>query len=400
MPRYECQVRDSNGEIISTILEAPNMEELTNRLLDRNYYLITAKESKKKEKYGLFGGKVDRKELMLFTVQLATLVGASISLVEAVGVLADQTENLYFKKVINSVERDLQSGQSLSVALRKHPNVFDKIYCNMCEAGETGGMLNEVLERLAQFAESDAEMRGKIRGALIAPALQLLFAVLGVIFLLVRIFPNFAVLFAKMKVDLPPITKIMMAASDALINNYIVVSLSVGAFFLSAYLFLKTDFGNRLFSTFTLKSPMLGDLTIKIAVSRFSRTFASLLSAGVPILESLTITSSVMNNPILEDVITEIANGVQQGNTVTSTIKKSWAFPPMVKKMIEVGESSGNLTIMLTKAADFYEREVKESLDALTDALTPILTIVMGVVIGTIALSVFMPLFRMTRSIR
>jgi type IV pilus assembly protein PilC len=399
MPNYECEVKDSKGEVIKTNLEAPNMQELANRLSDKGYYLVKAKEIKAKGGFS-FGGGVSKKEMMVFTVQLSTLVGAAIPLVEAIGILADQTQNQYFKNILNSINKDLNSGQSFSVSIRKHPKIFDKIYCNMCEAGEAGGMLDQVLERLAAFAEADAEIRGRIKGALTMPVIQLVLAVGGVIFLLVKIFPNFSSMFKKMKVDLPKITEVMMFASDALINNYIMVGGVSIAVIASIILILRTNFGKRMMAQISLRAPIIGPLTQKIAVSRFSRTFCSLLGAGVPIMQALQITGSVMGNPIMEEMISQMSIGVQQGNTLASTLTKVTIFPPMVKKMIEVGENTGNLDVMLSKAADFYDREVKEALDGLTSAITPILTVVMGIMIGTIALSVFMPLFKMTSSMK
>jgi type IV pilus assembly protein PilC len=400
MPKYECEVKDSKGEILKTQLEAPNMQELSNRLSDKGFYLVKAKEVKEGGGGFSFGGKVSKKELMVFTVQLSTLVGAAIPLVEAVGILADQTQNNYFKGILTKINKELNSGQSFSVALRKHPKIFDKIYCNMCEAGEAGGMLDEVLERLAAFAEADAEIRGKIKGALMMPAIQIVLAILGVIFLLVKIFPNFESMFKKMKADLPGITKVMIFASHTLTENYIMVfGVSAGVIG-GLYALSKTEAGNRAIATFSIKAPILGDLTQKIAVSRFARTFCSLLGSGVPILQALQITASVMGNPIMEEIIEGMAKGVQGGNTLASTLDKAFFFPPMVKKMMEVGENTGNLDVMLIKAADFYDREVKEALEGLTSAITPILTVVMGIVIGAIALSVFMPMFSMTQAMK
>ncbi len=399
MPKYDCEVKDSKGDIIKTALEAPNLQELANRLSDKGYYLVKAKEVKEGGGFS-FGGSVSKKEMMVFTVQLATLVGAAIPLVEAIGILADQTQNQYFKNILNSIGKDLNSGQSFSVSIRKFPRIFDKIYCNMCEAGEAGGMLDQVLNRLAAFAEADAEIRGKIKGALTMPVIQLALAVLGVVFLLVKIFPNFSTMFKKMKVELPQITQVMMFASDTLLNNYVMVGLGTLGSIIGFYFFIKTPIGSRIIAIISLKGPIIGPLTQKIAVSRFSRTFCSLLGAGVPIMQALQITSSVMGNPLMEEMISQMSIGVQQGNTLASTLVKVDIFPPMVKKMIEVGENTGNLDVMLTKAADFYDREVKEALDGLTSAITPLLTVAMGMVIGTIALSVFMPLFKMTESMK
>lgn len=399
MPKYDCEVKDSKGDIIKTTLEAPNLQELANRLSDKGYYLVKAKEAKEGGGFS-FGGSVSKKDMMVFTVQLATLVGAAIPLVEAVGILADQTQNQYFKNILNAIGKDLNSGQSFSVSIRKHPKVFDKIYCNMCEAGEAGGMLDQVLNRLAAFAEADAEIRGKIKGALTMPVIQLVLAVGGVIFLLVKIFPNFSTMFKKMKVELPKVTEVMMFASDTLINNSMMVVAAVAGMAVGLFFLLKTPIGQRVLAVITLKGPVIGPLTQKIAVSRFSRTFCSLLGAGVPIMQALQITASVMGNPLMEEMISNMSIGVQQGNTLASTLVKVDIFPPMVKKMIEVGENTGNLDVMLSKAADFYDREVKEALDGLTSAITPILTVFMGAIIGTIALSVFMPLFKMTQSMK
>ena len=401
MAKYECEVKDAKGEILKTQLEAPNLQELASRLSDKGFSLVKATEVKASKGLSFsFGSSVSSKEMMIFTTQLSTLVGAAIPLVESVGILADQTTNPYFKGVLETVEKDLQSGLSFSVSIRKHPKVFDRIYCNMCEAGEAGGMLDQVLQRLANFAEADAEIRSKIKGALMMPVIQLILAILGVIFLLVKIFPNFAVMFKKMKTDLPKITEMMMMASDALIDHYMLCAAGAAGIGLLIFLALKTEVGKKATALFSLKAPIIGPLTQKIAVSRFSRTFCSLLGAGVPIMQALQITASVMGNPIMEQMIAEMAIGVQQGNTLASTLKDVDVFPKMVKKMIEVGENSGNLDTMLSKAADFYDRDVKEALDGLTAAITPILTVVMGIIIGTIALSVFMPLFQMSAKMK
>jgi type IV pilus assembly protein PilC len=401
MPKYECEVKSDMGEVLKTVLEAPNLVELSNRLAARNYTLIKAKEIKEGGGFGLFfGGKVTKKELMLFTVQLSTLVGAAVPLVESVGILADQTQNKLFKSILNSVGADLQSGQSFSSAIRKHPKAFDRIYCNMCEAGEAGGMLDEVLERLAQFAEADDEIRGRIKGALLMPIIQLGMAILGVVFLLVKIFPNFSSMFKKMRMELPAITKGMIWASDTLIHNSTTVAFVAVAIVVIFFFLLKTNTGKVVLAHITLRGPIIGEISQKVAVSRFSRTFCALLGSGVSILEALQITASVMGNPLMEDMIENMAVGVQQGNTLASTLTRVKIFPAMVKKMIEVGENTGNLDVMLSKAADFYDREIKEALEGLSAALTPLLTVAMGIIIGGIALSVFMPLFQMSKGIR
>lgn len=392
MPRFECQVKNAKGELIKTQLEAQDMAKLASLLSDKGFTLVKATEVKGGGGFSLFGG-VSAKELLVFTVQLSTMVTASIPIIEAIGILGDQTENPYFKNVIGSLVRDLQSGTNLSVALKKHPKVFSRIYCNMVEAGEAGGILDQVLKKLAEFAEADAKMRGKIKGALTMPVVQMVLAVACVVFLLVKIFPNFTKMFTKMKAELPALTKFLIQCSDFLREQFVVATGLTFGGAAAIWAFTKTEIGENVVSWMSISLPIVGDITKKIAIGRFARTFSALQLAGVPILEALKITGSVMGNKKLESVIGEMAKGVQQGKGLTASLKGHTVFPTMVVKMMEIGENSGNLDKMLEKIADFYDQETAEALDGLTAAITPIMTVGMGVVIGTIALSVFMPLF-------
>jgi len=401
MPKFDCEVKNAKGEILKTQIEAESMMKLASMLSDKGFYLIKATAVKEGGGFNFsFGGSVSAKDLMVFTVQLSTLIGASIPLVDSVGIMCDQAENPYFKNILDKVGQDLRSGQPFSAALRKHPKVFNNIFCNMVEAGEAGGILDKVLARLAAFAESDSKMRGKIKGALTMPVVQLILAVGCVIFLLVKIFPNFTKMFKKMKAELPAITKAMIWASDTLIEQYILVLAVTGGAGLGLYMFLKTELGEMLVARLSISAPVVGPITKKIAISRFARTFCSLLGSGVPILNALKITGSVMGNKVLEDIIGQMAISVQQGKGLSSSIKGNPIFPSMVQKMMEVGENSGNLDKMLEKVADFYDQETTEALDGLTGALLPILTVFMGVMIGGIALSVFMPLFSIVQQMK
>ncbi|RCK81527.1 MAG: Type IV fimbrial assembly protein PilC [Candidatus Ozemobacter sibiricus] len=401
MPKYDCEVKNSKGEILKTTIEAESIQKLASLLSEKGFYLVKATAAKEGGGFGgFFGGSVSSKELMVFTVQLSTLVGSAIPLVEAIGIMMDQTENPYFKSVLEKIGKDLQSGQTFSSSLRKFPKVFNHIFCNMVEAGEAGGMLDSVLKRLASFAEADSKMRGKVKSALTMPVVQLVLAIGCVVFLLVKIFPNFTKMFKKMKADLPGITKFLIFLSDSLIENWMMWLIGTAGVGVGGYLFLQTDLGESLMNHIAVRAPIVGNLTKKVAVSRFCRTFCSLLAAGVPILNALKITASVMGNKLFENMIMEMAVGVQQGKRLAATIKGNPLFPTMVQKMIEVGENSGNLDKMLEKAADFFDQEVAEALDGLTSALTPILTVVMGIIIGGIALSVFMPLFSIVQQMK
>lgn len=399
MPKYDCQIKNAKGEIIKTQIEAENMQKLASLLSERGFFLIKATAASEGLGFSLTSG-VSSKELMIFTVQLSTLINAAIPLVEAVGIMADQTENKFFKGILLKVGKDLQSGQTFSSGLRKHPRVFDKIFCNMVEAGETGGILDKVLQKLASFAEADSKMRGKVKGALTMPVIQLVLAFGCVIFLLVKIFPNFTKMFKKMKADLPGITKFLIWLSDSLRENYIICTGVVFGSVTLVYLFSKTELGESLIARVSIQAPIVGDIMKKVALSRFARTFCSLLGSGVPILNALKITSSVMGNKLLENIVLDMAVSVQQGKKLSDAVKTNPIFPVMVRKMMEVGENSGNLDVMLEKVADFYDQETAEALDGLTAAITPILTVFMGVIIGGIALSVFMPLFSIVQQMK
>ena len=401
MPKFDCEIKNAKGEILKTQIEAVNLKTLSNMLTERGFYLVKATEIRKGMGFGFgFGGGVTTKELLVFTVQLSTMVGAAIPLAEAVGIMVDQTDNKFFKGVLEDISKTLQSGGTFSSGLRKHPKVFSAIYCNMVEAGEAGGILDQTLTRLAMFAEADSKMRGKIKGAMTMPVIQLLMAALCVVFLLVKIFPNFTKMFKKMKADLPAITAMMIMLSDSLIENWIFWVGGTVAVTVATYLFSQTEAGKATISRLSLVLPIIGPLSLKIGISRFARTLCSMLSAGVPILNALKITQSVMGNRTLEAVVDQMMTGVQGGQRLTQCIKGSTIFPTMVVKMMEVGENSGNLDKMLLKVADFYDQEVSESLEGLTAALTPILTVVMGVLIGGIALSVFMPLFSIVQKMK
>ncbi len=400
MAKFDCEVKDSKGKVSKVQLEAESLQKLSALLSDKGYFLVKATEVKTGGFGFGFGGSVSQKDLLIFTVQLSTLVGSAIPLVEAVGILADQTENLYFRSVLETISKDLQSGKTFSSALRKFPKVFNNIFCNMCEAGEAGGMLDQVLVRLATFAEADSKMRGKIKGALMMPVVQLVMAVGCVIFLLVKIFPNFTKMFKKMKVELPAITSALILASDTLLDHAGACAAAAVGGGVGLYAFTQTEVGQNLISWLSVTLPIAGPVTKKIAVSRFARTLCSMLAAGVPILQSLKITQSVMGNRAMERVLDDMMISVQGGKGLVNAIKDSPLFPRMVIKMMEIGENSGNLDKMLLKVADFYDQEVAEALDGLTGALTPILTVIMGIMIGGIALSVFMPLFSIVQKMK
>ncbi|MFC1743023.1 type II secretion system F family protein [Candidatus Riflebacteria bacterium] len=398
MPSYECQLRTTDGSTIKTVLQAPDMSALKKRLQEEGYQLVSAKA--KAEGFSLKAylakyAKIKQKDLMVFTVQLSTLVGANVPLIESVQALADQTENPKMKEVLQKVMKKLRGGGSLSDALEEHPLVFSNIFCNMVKAGEKGGILDKVLERLAGFAEADSKMRSKIKSTLTFPALTISFAILGVVFLVTVVFPKFLKLFKKMKVQLPAPTRFLIWLSNFLKTQYIKIFLGIAAIVGAYKALTSTKKGKRVVDLVLLNAPLFGPLAKKIAVGRFARTFSSLISAGVTIIEALAVTEKVMGNIVLEEVISDMRANITRGMGLAKPLMNHPIFPTLVVKMMDIGEQTGNLDVMLEKVGDFYDSEVEDELAGLTSAIEPVVIVFMGGAIMFIALSVFLPLFNM-----
>jgi type IV pilus assembly protein PilC len=338
-------------------------------------------------------GKVSAKELAIFTRQFSVMIDAGLPLVQCLEILSGQQENKAFAKVLAGVRRTVEGGSTLANALRQYPKVFDDLYTNMVEAGETGGMLDDVLQRLSAHIEKAVKLRRAVKSALIYPSAVVLIAG-GVIFLLLwKVVPIFATLFAGLGVDLPLPTRIVIGLSNAIASFAVplLVLLGLGGYGLKVY--YATPQGRMVIDTLVLKLPILGDLMRKIAVAMFTRTLGTMIASGVPMLEAMDITARTAGNAVVEKAILEVRKAVETGRTIVDPLRETGVFPNIVVQMIGVGEQTGSLDAMLQKIADFYEDEVDAAVGDLLTAMEPMIILFLGVVVGGVVISMYLPLF-------
>ncbi|MFC2169901.1 type II secretion system F family protein [Acidobacteriota bacterium] len=336
---------------------------------------------------------VKPKELAIYSRQLSVLIDAELPLIQSLNILAEQTKNKYFKKVIKGIREEVEAGASLNQAKRKFPRVFDDLYCNLVASGEQSGSLDIMLRRLAEYLEKIVKLRSQVKQAMTYPIAVLSFAVLIVIFMMWKIVPVFASIFVELGANLPLLTVIVLAISN-FIQKYIifVVIGFIVLVFLLRYI-RRTDQGRRVFDRFLLSMPLFGNLLEKVGLSRVTRTLSTLLSGGVPMLESLKVTSSTAGNVIIENYIKQARSMVAEGMSLTDAFKEKGRFPFMLIQMIGVGEATGTLDEMLSKLADFYDDEVEAMVASLLSILEPILLIFVGGIVGLIVVSMYLPIF-------
>jgi type IV pilus assembly protein PilC len=383
-------------------IEASDSRSAAGRLRLQGLTILTLapKKSSSFLSLKLTADKVGIKDLALFTRQFGTMLRSGISATRCLSVLDDQATNKYFKQVIQSIRRDIESGLSLSASMLRYPNVFSNLYTQMIAAGELGGNLEETLERLADFGEKDLALRGKIKNALMYPGILLVLS-LGVIILLVTtVVPTFAGMLNTMNIDLPLPTRMLMGFSSLLLGYWWALLLVFGGAFYLFSRYLKSSRGRIEFNRFTLKVPVLGPLNQKSALSRFTRTLSTLIKAGVPLLQALEITARAVDNAVYEDEILRIRHGVQGGDRIAVQMGQSKLFPSLVIQMTTAGEESGQLEQMLNKVADFYDQEVDYVVNNLTATLEPLMLVFMGGIIAFIMLALFLPYFSLLGGIK
>ena len=341
-----------------------------------------------------FGGGVKAKELAIFTRQFSVMIDAGLPLVQCLEILASQQENKFFQKVLVNTRSQVEGGATLSAAMRGSPKVFDALYVNMVEAGETGGILDTILQRLSTYIEKNVKLQRAVKSALVYPVGVLTVAGGVITLLLWKVVPIFATLFAGLGVDLPLPTKIVIGLSNfigSIFGLLILVALGAGIFGLKVW--YGTQQGRFVLDTIVLKLPVLGVLMRKIAVARFTRTLGTLISSGVPILEGLDITAKTAGNAVVEKALQQVRRSLEEGKSLTEPLRDSEVFPGMVTQMIAVGEQTGAMDAMLQKIADFYEEEVDAAVKDLLTALEPIMIVFLGVIVGGVVISMYLPLF-------
>ena len=400
MPTFAYSGRTRAGQTVSGERVADTMDAATAALRREqiNVTRITpAKAAKaetaKKEKVGKTGKKVSAKNLAVFVRQFSVMIDAGLPLVQCLDILGTQEDDKNFAAVILQTRTDVESGQSLADAMRKHPKTFDPLFTNMIAAGEAGGILDTILKRLATYIEKAVKLAGQVKSAMIYPIAVVLIAggVVGVI--LWKVIPTFASLFSGLGADLPLPTRIVIGLSDNLVRYFpfIFVAAGLGAYSFKQY--YATEKGRRVVDGAVLKAPILGNIMRKIAVARFCRTLSTLISSGVPILDGLEITAKTAGNSIVEDAVMVTRKSIERGETISVPLKDTKVFPSMVTQMIGVGEATGALDTMLAKIADFYEEEVDTAVAGLLTLLEPIMIAVLGIVVGGIVIAMYLPIF-------
>lgn len=379
-------------------LEAPSIEDAKAILTGRNVKI--EKIYKKPTEIKLsFGTGIKTKDIVVFTRQFATMLNAGIPIVECLTILSTQAENPALRKVLSDVKTNVEGGVPLADSLRKHGKIFDPLYCSLVEAGEAGGLLTGVLERLSGYMEKSQAIKGKVKGAMVYPVIILIVATVIVGGLLYFVIPKFADMFAGMGRKLPFLTQFVIDASNYLTHNILMILGVIIGFIVVFSLWKKTEKGAFLFDAFLLKVPLIGNIIKKSAVARFTRTFGTLTSAGVEILSGMAITAKTSGNKVIEKALLDARDDVAGGSGIAEPLKKAKIFPPMVISMIAAGEKSGAMEDMLNKIADFYELEVDSAVEALTSAMEPLIMVVLGGVIGTIVIALFLPILTMANGI-
>ncbi len=400
MPTFVYVAKDKTGKIIRGRREADNEKTLTKQLQDSGFWVTQVahegaeKKGAKRQNPLRNFKKVKLKDKAIFSRQFATMINAGVSLVRCLSVLERQTDNSRLKTVIRDVQSRVEAGETLSRALLHHNSVFDNLFIGLVRAGEVGGVLDETLERLAEFLESDMRLKQKIKAAMTYPVIVMIAAVLIVVGLVTFIVPQFIQIFKDFdNVEMPAMTQMLINISNFMTSKsgmVILIGGSIGSMFLFRK-FKRTKFGKRLIDKYKMKVPVFGKLSHNIGVARFTRTLATLLSSGVPILQSLETVAHAIDNETFSDVIMAARARIREGDPIGEPLEKSKLFPPMVVQMVTIGEETGALDQMLGKVADFYEAEVEAQLESLAAALEPIMIVILGVIVLFIVLAMFMP---------
>ena len=399
MPTFDWSARPAaGGDIKEGKIELPNKEDVLAFLHKRRMIPVAVREQPKQFSIQ-FGTGVTTRDIVIFTRQFATMINAGLPLVQSLDILAEQTENAAFAKVLREVLYDVESGHTLAGGMGKHPKVFTELFVNMVSAGEAGGILDTILLRLATFLEKNDALIRKIKGAMVYPSVIFSVAGMAIVILLIFVIPTFQTMFESAGIPLPLPTRVVIGMSAFLQAFWWALLAGIVGGFFAIRAIYATDGGNLAIDKLMLAMPILGDLQRKAAVARFTRTLGTLVSSGVSILEGLEITAKTAGNRVIHDAVMSSRTSIAGGETIAGPLKESGVFPPMVVQMINVGEQTGGLDNMLTKIADFYDDEVDAAVEVLLAAMEPIMIVVLGVVVGGMIVAMYLPIFDMINAV-
>lgn len=402
MAVYEYTAKNATtGQILKGTLDVPTRDEVMAYLRKNRMILVSVREQPKQFELKLpGGGRIKTRDLVIFTRQFATMINAGLPLVQSLTILAQQTENKALKDVVKQVVYDVEAGNTLADAFRKHPKAFPDLYVNMVAAGEAGGILDTILLRLATFLEKNDALVRKVKGAMVYPAVIVAVAVIAIAVLLIFVIPTFESMFASVNMELPLPTQVVIGASKILTQWWWAILLGIGVAAFGFRQYYNTPDGRKRVDGGLLRSPVIGDLLRKSAVSRFTRTLGTLISSGVSILDGLEITAKTAGNRVIHDAVMQSRASIAGGETIAGPLQNSGVFPPMVISMIAVGEQTGGLDEMLAKIADFYDSEVDVAVSALLSLMEPIMIVVLGVVVGGMVVAMYLPIFDMVNAVQ
>ncbi len=401
MPVYIWKGINSYGEKRKSQVEAVD-EAAARAQLKRMRIDIRSIKEKPKDLFAnipLFQPKVTGKDIVILTRQLSTMIDAGLPLVQCLQILSKQQDNPTFKRVLAEIVTDVESGTTLADSMRKHPKVFDKLYANMIEAGELGGILDTILSRLATFKEKSMSLKKKIKGAMTYPVICLSISLLILVVILVFVIPVFVKMFSGMGAALPTPTLIVVNMSNFVKSNFIFIIIAVFIAFAAFKKIYHTEKGRYRIDTFSLNSPVAGPLIRKVAVAKFTRTLSTMLQSGVPILDALQVVAKTAGNKVIERAVLRVADSIAEGRPIAEPLEETGVFPNMVVQMINVGESVGALDTMLEKIADFYDEEVDQAVENLTAMIEPFMMVFLGGMIGGLVVAMYLPIFKMAGNV-
>jgi len=397
MPTFAYEARERGGKKQKGTLEASTRVTAISELKKQGLLVLNIKEQKQSvlQKDISIGRPIKNQDFVIFLRQFATLIRAGVGLVESIHTLAEQTENKQFKKALEQIEADIRGGIQLSEAAAKHRRIFEPLFLSMVKAGEVSGNMEVVLERLAVFYEKSHYTNEKVKSALMYPLVMLVLAIGVTVYLLTNVVPTFVGMFKSLNAELPAITKFVLAVSESLTSTWYIYLISFVVSIIIFRIFVTSVYGRKAIDYAKLKMPIFGKLFQKSSLARMSRTLSTLFSSSVPILQALTIMEEVVNNRVIGRAIAEAKDSLRQGRPLSEPLRRSWVFPPLVTRMIGIGEETGSLETMLDKIADFYEAEVDNTVDRIKSLIEPVMIVVLAVLIGTIVMAIMVPMFDM-----
>jgi type IV pilus assembly protein PilC len=404
VPTFVYSAKDQEARMVTGKLDAADLNVAIEELRRKKLLIISVDEEKKSAT--LFsmkndkGGSVKVEDIILFARQMATMVDAGIPILQTIAALEEQAANPAFKRILVQVREDIRLGMSLSAAFAKHPKVFNNLFVNMIRVGETGGVLTIVLERLSTYMEKTDKLKRKVGAAMVYPCVIVGMAMVVTTVLIIKVVPTFKTIYGSLGKDLPPMTQALLDFSDCMQKQFIFWIIGIAGLIFAFFYYKKTEAGAYQIDAVKLKLPVFGDLICKVAVSRFCRTLAVLIQSGVPILDGLDIVRKTIGNRVLEKVIEDVIQGVREGESIAVPLARGKVFPPMVTKMVSVGEQSGRLDKMLLKVAEFFDDQVDAAVEGLTSMVEPLIIGFLGIVIGFIVMALFLPIINMSQALQ